>query len=200
MTSGNLPASGSCVAQDDQRAAYTSAFKPFAAKLSPSQRRAANGALHPDWQGSRTFALPINAENPHYRSGDPDQVLETLEELAGIQGGLVKIALFLNDRMGGVDLTRALEQFRISIDRICAAKIPRLEAEMIGLAIGMDLKGNANGFEIAQHYGLSPQAFHENLSETCLALGLPKPLSKVKTDRYRKTQYCHNLRKKSVPS
>jgi hypothetical protein len=98
--------------------------------------------------------------------------------------------------MGGLDFVKSFEQFRAAVARISEAKNPRLEADVVALAIGMNLRGNANGFAIARHYGLSPQAFHEYLDDTCKALGLPKPLSKVKTDRYRATQYRHNLRSK----
>lgn len=183
-----------------RKASYARAYPAFVASLTPAERARINGTAKPDWQSSRTFALPVNAESPAYRTDDDDPVLEVLNELSGVKGALPKIALWLNDKMGSLDPLLALEQFRVSIARICEAKNPRLEAYMVSLAIGMNLRGNANGFKIAQHFGLSPQALHEILGDTCKALGLPKPLAKVKKDRYRTTQYSHNLRKKKEPT
>lgn len=182
-----------------RKARYSRAFPAFVASLTPSQRSRINGTSKPDWQGTRTFSLPVISDSPAYRTEVGDPVIEVLEELGVIKGALPKIALWVNDQMGGLDLLKALEQFRIAIARVCEAKNPRLEAFVVSLAIGMNLRGNANGFAIAQHFGLSPQALHEILGDTCKALGLPKPLAKLKKDRYRKTQYSHNLnRKKAV--
>lgn len=181
-----------------RRTAYSSAFAGFRSSLAPADRRRINGSGSPDWQGSRTFALPVNADHPAYTSEPGDPVIETLEELAAIEGSMAKIALWVNDRAGGLDALRSIEQFRIAIARICSAKMPRLEALLVSLAIRMNFRGNANGFEIALHFGLTPQTCHEMLAETCRALGLPKPLSKINKARYAQTQFRHKPKKKSI--
>lgn len=157
-----------------------------------------NGSASPDWQSSRTFALPVNAESGAYRTDEADPVIETLNELAGLRGALPKIALWLSDRMpaGAQGSTHAIEQFRLSVARICEAKNSRLEAHLISLAIGLNLRGNANGYAIASHFGLTPQTIHEMLGETCGALGMEKPLAKANKERYSRTQHRHNIRKK----
>lgn len=200
-TSENSLRGGAAENDNDRqrRSAYLTAYQPFTAGLSAEQRTRINGSAQPAWENRRTFALPVNADSPAYRSEDDCPVTEALEEISEIRGAVPKIALWLNDKMGGLDFVKSFEQFRTAIARISEAKNPRLEADVISLAIGMNLRGNANGFALARHYALSPQAFHEYLSETCKALGLPKPLAKIKTDRYRATQYRHNLKKK-VPA
>jgi hypothetical protein len=181
-----------------RRNGYVAAFRPFAAGLTPAQRKTLNGSARPDWQGSRTFALPVVPDNPAYKTDVEDVIFSTLDELAVIRGAMPKIAVWLNDRMRGLDVVLGLERFRLAVARICEAKNPRREAEMVSLALGMNLRGNSNGFDIAQHFGLSPQALHEILGDTCKSLGLPKPLAKVKKDRYRKTQYSHKLTRKPI--
>lgn len=174
-----------------RRDQYHSAFLDFSGSLSAAQRRAAGAGAKSEWAGRKTFALPVQADSPAYSSDPDDPVEEVLNELESIKGALPKIALWLNDRMGGLDTVKALERFRIAVARICEAKNPRLEAHCISLAIGMNLSGNANGFAVARHFRLTPQALHEMLGETCAALGVDKPLSKVKKDRYSATQYRH---------
>lgn len=174
-----------------RRDQYNSAYREFAGGLSGADRRAGGAATKPDFAGRKTFSLPVQADSPAYSSDPDDPVDEVLNELEGIKGSLPKIALWLNDRMGGLDTVKALERFRIAVARICEAKNPRLEAHCISLAIGMNLSGNANGFAVARHFRLTPQALHEMLGETCAALGVAKPLSKVKKDRYSATQYRH---------
>lgn len=196
-TAPALPDSDCDSSQNGRRRAYDAAFRSFSSRLTPSQRKSINGSASPDWQDSRTFALPVTADSPAYRTESEDEVIEALREIAALKGALPKMALFISDQMGGIDLTRAFEQFRTAIARICDAKDARIEACMVSLAIGLNLGGSVNGFRIAQHFGLSPQTLHEMLAETCKALGLPKPLSKVKKARYRDTQYAHNLRKKT---
>lgn len=181
-----------------RRDQYHTAYKDFAGALTAPQRRAINGSASPDWANRKTFALPVQADSPAYSSDPDDPISEVLGELEGINGALPKIALWLNDRMGGLDMVKSLERFRIAVARICEAKNPRLEAHCISLAIGMNLHGNANGFAVARHFRLTPQALHEMLGETCAALGVDKPLSKMKKDRYSATQYRHNLRRKTI--
>lgn len=176
------------------------AFPGFTAQLTATQRKAINGSASPAWETRKTFAYPVNPDSPAYTSEDGCPVVEVLNELSETRGALPKIALWLHDRMGGLDAVQAVERLRIAVTRICEAKNPRLEAQLAALAIGMNLDGNNNGFEIARHFGLTPQAFHEILGDTCSALGLPKPLAKMKTDRYRKTQYTHNLPKRRIPA
>lgn len=181
-----------------RRRQYSAAFRKFGSRLAPATRAKINGSAVPDWQSSRTFALPVTADNPAYRTDDPDPIFETLDELAGLSGSLPKIALWLNDRLPhtpAFDSMLATDQFRLATARICEAKNPRLEAFLISLAIGMNLQDNANGYAIAAHFGLSPQTIHEMLGDTCAALGLPKPLAKANKARYSKTQYSHNIRR-----
>lgn len=182
--------------EEDRRHDYAKAFKGFSCGLTSTQRAAANGAASPDWQGSKTFALPVNADNPAYSSEDEDEVIKTLDELAQMRGALPKIALWLNDKIGTLDMVLVQQQFRMAVARICDSKNSRCEAHLVSLAIGLNLSDNANGFAIAQHFGLTPQTFHDLLSKTCLALGVAKPLSKIKKDRYLKTQYKHSASKK----
>lgn len=188
------PKSGRAEPIDSERTRrdqYHSAYQSFAGGLSAADRRVAPGAAKPDFAGRKTYAFPVQADSPAYSSEPDDPVDEILNELEDIKGALPKIALWLNDRMGGLDTVKALERFRIAVARICEAKNPRLEAHCISLAIGMNLSGNSNGFAVARHFRLTPQALHEMLGETCAALGVVKPLSKVKKDRYSATQYRH---------
>lgn len=206
-----IPKSDPDSAESARRRDYTTAYRKFSQKLSPAVRAKINGTASPDWPSTRTFALPVIADSPGYRSDDGDPVIETLNELAGLNGALPKIALWISDRLNGVDrpegndssevsvlgATAGLEQFRLAIARICEAKNPRLEALLVSLAIGMTLHGNANGYAIAAHFNLKPQTIHEMLGETCAVLGVSKPLSKANKSRYGKTQYSHNIRKAS---
>lgn len=176
------------------RAGYTAAFDQLRSGRRDQNSRAVT-ELGPDWEGKRTFTLPVQPDSPAFSTDDPDPVLETLEELAALPGARARIALWVNDQIGALEAVRSTDQFRISISRIAQAKNPRLEAMLVSLAIRMNLSGNANGFAVAQHFGLTPQTIHEMLTETCAALGLPKPLSKINKSRYADTQYRHNLRK-----
>lgn len=181
-----------------RRDQYLAAYREFAGGLTSPQRRQINGASAADWAGRKTFALPVQPDSPAFSLDESDPVSEVLAELEGLNGALPKIALWLNDRMGGLDMVKSLERFRIAVARICEAKNPRLEAHCISLAIGMNLSGNSNGFAVARHFRLTPQALHEMLGETCAALGVDKPLSKMKKDRYSATQFRHNLRRKTI--
>jgi hypothetical protein len=185
--------------QRQRRQAYEGAFPDFVAGLTSDERRAVNGSGRPDWQGTRTFALPVVSDNPAYRTEDSDGIVETLEELLEIDGAQAKIACWLNDRFsaGPLSVILPMEQFRTAIARICEAKNPRLEATLVGLAIRMNLSGNANGFSISSHFGLTPQTFHECLAATCAALGVEKPLSKINKERYKNTQHRHSIRRTS---
>lgn len=185
------------IGEGQRRNGYATEFKEFANGLNGSDRKTAGHASKPDWDGRRTFALPVNADNPAFSTDSDDPIFSTLDELAAIKGALPKIALWLNDKIG-LDMVCVQERFRLAIARICDAKDSRREAHLVSLAIGLNLSGNSNGFAIARHFGLTPQTFHEVLGDTCKALGLPKPLAKVKKDRYRKTQYSHSLRKKKT--
>jgi len=185
----SIPAS-----ESSRRSSYESAFPTFAAALTPSQRRGLNGSTSAAWENQKTFALPVNPDSPAYSSDEPDPVIEALEEIAAIRGAMAKIALWVNDQTGGLDMVRALDRFRIAVARICESKNPRLEAYMVSLAIGLNLRGNSNGSAIAHHFRLKPQQLHELLGDTCQALGLPKPLAKAKKDRYAKTQHRHHLK------
>lgn len=177
------------------RAAYEAAFPRLAASLTPAQRRKVNGSGKPDWQGTRTFALPVNQDSPAFRSEPNDELRENLEEWKAAGRG-AEIAVWVDEQVGGLDSLRAMEQLRIAVTRIYCAKVPRLEAMLCSLAIGMNLSGNANGFRIAEHFTMSPQAIHEALTETCAALGLAKPLSKINKARYAETQYRHSDERK----
>ncbi len=194
------PKSGRPDLNDSERARrdqYHSSYREFSETLTAPQRHAINGTAKADWADRKTYSFPVQEDSPAYSSDPNCPIEEVLNELEALNGALPKIALWLNDRMGGMDMVNALERFRSAIALICEAKNPRLEAYCISLAIGMNLRGNANGFSIARHFRLKPQALHEMLDETCHALGLPKPLSKVKKDRYGATQYRHTLRRKS---
>jgi hypothetical protein len=177
-----------------RRSDYASEFSSFSSGLTGAQRKTAAGAAKADWDGRRTFALPVTSDHPAFSTDPDDPIVVTLDELAAMKGALPKIALWLNDKIG-IDAVLVQERLRLVVARICDAKYARLEAHLVSLAIGLNLSVNANGFAIAQHFGLTPQTFHEKLGDTCTALGLPKPLAKVKKDRYRKTQYSHSLRK-----
>jgi hypothetical protein len=179
-----------------RRREYTAAFSRFSAGLTPAARRRINGSAVADWPNTRTFALPVNEESPAYRCDKRDDVIETLEELAGIAGALPTIALWIHDRIGPLQPLMAVDQFPQAIARILEAKNARLEAMLVSLAIGMNFRVNANGYAIAKHFKLSPQTIHEMLGETCKALGVRKPLSKANKARYGQTQYRHKLKKR----
>jgi hypothetical protein len=179
-----------------RRREYHAAFRKFAKALPAETRVRINGSAAPDFATSRTFALPVNEESSAYSSEPEDSVLATIVEIAEIPGGLAKMALFVHDRIGGLSSVTAVDRERRAVARILDAKDARLEAELVSVAIGMSLHGNDNGYALAKRYGMSPQAIHESLGETCGALGVPKPLSKANTARYSKTQYSHNLRRK----
>jgi hypothetical protein len=182
------------VTEGQRRNGYASEFKDFANGLNGSDRKTAGSASKPDWDGKRAFALPVNADSAAFSTDPDDPVFVTLDELSELRGSLPKIALWLNDKIG-LDMVSVQERFRLAIARICDAKDSRREAHLVSLAIGLNLSGNANGFEIARHFKLRPQTFHEALSDTCKCLGVAKPLAKVKKDRYRKTQYSHSIKK-----
>ena len=180
-----------------RRDSYANEFATFSSGLNGEQRKTAGGAAKADWDGKKTFSLPVNSDNPAFSTDDDDEVISTLNELAGMKGALPKIALWLNDKIG-LDMVLVQEQFRLAVARICDAKDARREAYLVSLAIGLNLSGNANGFAYARHFGITPQTFHENLCDTCLAIGVKKPLAKINKDRYRKTQYSHSLKKKEI--
>lgn len=195
MVANSASATSGVTDDRDRRADYLKAYSRFGQRLAPQDRARINGSAKPDWESKRTFSLPVNAESPAYRADPEDPVVETLEELAGLNGAMPKIALWLHDKVGSASNSAlAVEQFRMAVARICSAKIPRLEATLIGLAIGLNLHGNANGYAIAAHFGLKPQTIHEMLGDTCAALGLAKPLSKANTRRYKNTQFRHHIR------
>lgn len=180
-----------------RKADYSAAYKDFSRNLSPAERQSLGDATRADWGGHNTFALPVRPDDPAYTSDPNDPVIETLEELKEIDGAMPKIALWVSDQIGGLNVILAMEQFRIALARICEAKNPRLESYLISLAIGMNLLGNSNGYAISEHFGLTPQTFHEMLDETCKTLGVAKPLSKVNKSRYRDTNFQHSFKAKS---
>ena len=141
------PQSGRPDLNDSERARrdqYHSAYREFSETLTPPQRLAINGSAKADWSLNRkTYSVPVQEDSPAYSSDPNCPIEEVLNELEDLNGALPKIALWLNDRMGGMDMVKALERFRIAIARICEAKNPRLEAYCISLAIGMNLRGNA---------------------------------------------------------
>jgi hypothetical protein len=183
------------------RRLYSTAFRQWSQRLPAPVRAKLNGSGSPDWQSTRTFALPVTPDNPAYRTEAEDPVIQTLEEISQLAGALPKIALWVGDRVPGSNrvfhslLTE--HRFRVAIERIFNAKNPRLEAFMVSLALNMNLEDGANGYGIAAHFGLTPQTIHEMLGDTCAALDLPKPLAKVNKARYSKTQYSHNIQRKS---
>lgn len=193
--------SGANGAMHDQRARYHRAFDRFSRGLRADARAALNGAAKPDWQGTRSFALPVDPESGAYRQDDEAAALvrSALEELIlDNPHALLVIALWLQDRAGISLGGGASDRERIGVARICGAKNARLEAHLVGLAIGLSLHGNSNGYAIAAHFGLKPQTIHEMLGETCEALGVPKPLSKSNTKGYANTQYRHHVRSRSA--
>ena len=103
---------------------YGVAFRRFAQALPAQTRAKINGSGSPDWQSSRTFALPVNADSLAYRTDEPDPVIETLNEIGALRGALPKIALWLADRSpgaGAVGATAGVETFRMAVARICEA-------------------------------------------------------------------------------